>query len=81
MEAIDAFERDPLLQVAIQPDRSVGRSLQRPLYLIICDKPMDITTQIMLNNSCIGIVVGSKLTIAVIEIALQGPRKLTGIRR
>ena len=81
MEAIDAFERDPLLQVAIQPDRSVGRSLQRPFYLIICDESMDITTQIMLNNSCIGIVVGSKLTIAVIEIALQGPRKLTGIRR
>jgi hypothetical protein len=34
----------------------------------------------MLNNLCTDIV-GSKLTIAVIEIALQGPRKLTGIRR
>ena len=81
MEAIDALERDPFLQVAIQPDRSVGRSLQRSLYLIIRNESMDITTQIMLNNSCIGIVVGSKLTIAVIEIALQGPQKLTGIRR
>ena len=51
MEAIDALERDPFLQVAIQPDRSVGRSLQRSLYLIIRNESMDITTQIMLNNA------------------------------
>jgi len=34
MEAIDALERDPLLHIVIQPDRSVGRRLQRSLYLI-----------------------------------------------
>jgi hypothetical protein len=35
MEAVDALERDPLLQAAVEPDRPVGRSLQRSPYLTI----------------------------------------------
>lgn len=41
MEAIDVLECDPLLQLVILPDRSVGRSLQCPLDLIACNEAMN----------------------------------------
>jgi hypothetical protein len=32
-EVIDVVERDPFLQIAIEPNRSIRWSLQRPPYL------------------------------------------------